>query len=126
MATRIFLLTSNPGVGKTTLVHKLIARWKGPVGGFTTEEIRPDSRRQGFKLITLDGQSAVIAALHRIVASDHPVLATLMLGYHEEVEALIKHPEARVVQVTLANRNELVHQIAAALRPFEGSPQPEA
>ncbi|HLF07913.1 MAG TPA: nucleoside-triphosphatase [Dehalococcoidia bacterium] len=181
MATRIFLLTSNPGVGKTTLVHKLIARWKGPVGGFTTEEIRPDSRRQGFKLITLDGQSAVIAgtdiqtkhrlgrinvdvdaiervgvpaleraleqgglivideigkpellssafidALHRIVASDHPVLATLMLGYHEEVEALIKHPEARVVQVTLANRNELVHQIAAALRPFEGSSQPEA
>ena len=180
MTTRLFLLTGNPGVGKTTLLHKIIARWRGPTGGFTTEEVRPDARRQGFKLITLDGQSTIIAGtdvhtkhrlgrinvdvdaiervgvpaleralelgglivideigkpellssdfvdvLHRIIEKDQPVLATLMLGYHEEIDALMKHPDARVIQVTQANRNELVHQIAADLRPFESAARPE-
>ena len=34
---------------------------KGKAGGFYTEEIRSQGVRQGFKLVTLDGQDAILA-----------------------------------------------------------------
>ncbi len=57
----VYLLTGRPGTGKTSLVRQAVADVKGKAGGFYTEEIRVQGTRLGFKLITLDGQEAVLA-----------------------------------------------------------------
>lgn len=58
---RTLLLTGRPGVGKTTLIKAAIAPLGDRAGGFYTEEILGPGGRKGFRLITLDGQSGVIA-----------------------------------------------------------------
>ena len=58
---RVYLLTGNPGTGKTTLIKTVAAELKGRAGGFYTEEIRGPLGRYGFRLITLDGEGAVLA-----------------------------------------------------------------
>src|SRR5512145_2228295 len=55
------LLTGRPGIGKTTIIKAVIAHLGDRAGGFYTEEILGTGGRKGFRLITLDGQSAVIA-----------------------------------------------------------------
>jgi nucleoside-triphosphatase len=55
------LLTGQPGCGKTTLIRRVLARLDGPIGGFHTQEIRVDGARQGFKLVTFDGQEGILA-----------------------------------------------------------------
>lgn len=57
----VYLLTGSPGTGKTTIVREAIARAKVNAGGFYTEEIRSGGVRQGFRIITLDGQNAILA-----------------------------------------------------------------
>jgi nucleoside-triphosphatase len=57
----VYLLTGRPGTGKTSLIKQAIAGVKGKVGGFYTEEIRSQGARQGFRLVTLDGRSAILA-----------------------------------------------------------------
>ncbi|NIR31032.1 MAG: AAA family ATPase [Gammaproteobacteria bacterium] len=58
----VLLLTGVPGVGKTTIIRTLAERLRPrPLSGFYTEEIRSHSQRQGFRLVTLAGESAVIA-----------------------------------------------------------------
>jgi nucleoside-triphosphatase len=59
-----FLLTGRPGCGKTTLIRRLVEGLGVPAGGFYTEEIRRGSRREGFALTTLDGQTATLASVH--------------------------------------------------------------
>jgi nucleoside-triphosphatase len=58
---RALLLTGKPGTGKTALIKEALARTKVKAGGFYTEEIRAGGARQGFRLITLGGQSATLA-----------------------------------------------------------------
>ncbi len=59
---RAILLTGAPGVGKTTVIRKVAAGLGGwTIRGFTTEEIRSGGERQGFRLETFDGKSAVLA-----------------------------------------------------------------
>jgi nucleoside-triphosphatase len=58
---RVYLLTGRPGTGKTSLITQAVAEVKGKAGGFYTEEIRSQGVRQGFKLVTLDGQDAILA-----------------------------------------------------------------
>ena len=55
------ILTGRPGVGKTTVIKAVIAQLGDRAGGFYTEEILGPGGRKGFRLITLDGQAAVIA-----------------------------------------------------------------
>jgi len=55
------LLTGRPGIGKTTLIKAVIAQLDDRAGGFYTEEIVGPGGRKGFRLITLDGHTAVIA-----------------------------------------------------------------
>jgi nucleoside-triphosphatase len=57
----VYLLTGQPGTGKTSIIKQVIAGLKGRVGGFYTEEIRSQGVRQGFRLVTLDGQTAIMA-----------------------------------------------------------------
>jgi nucleoside-triphosphatase len=58
---QVYLLTGRPGTGKTSLIKQAIAGMKGKAGGFFTEEIRSQGVRQGFRLVTLDGDIAVLA-----------------------------------------------------------------
>ena len=57
----VHLLTGRPGTGKTSLIKQAVSELKVNAGGFYTEEIRSQGTRLGFKLITLDGQEAVLA-----------------------------------------------------------------
>ncbi|MGB3904128.1 MAG: nucleoside-triphosphatase, partial [Anaerolineae bacterium] len=58
---RTILLTGRPGVGKTTVIKKALDRLEGRAGGFYTAEIRESGRRQGFKIVTLDGQEGILS-----------------------------------------------------------------
>ena len=58
---KVLLLTGKPGTGKTALIKEALARTEVKGGGFYTEEIRTKGIRQGFKLVTLDGQEATLA-----------------------------------------------------------------
>lgn len=55
------LLTGRPGCGKTTLVKRIVKNLPQRVAGFYTEEIRDRGARVGFRLVTLDGDEAVLA-----------------------------------------------------------------
>lgn len=57
------LLTGVSGVGKTTLIKKLINSISFPKNGFYTEEIREEKQRTGFSLITLDGEKSILASV---------------------------------------------------------------
>ncbi len=60
--SNILLLTGLPGIGKTTLIHKVAAEMRQhQIGGFYTEEIRQGGRRQGFRLVTFNGKQGIIA-----------------------------------------------------------------
>jgi nucleoside-triphosphatase len=60
----VYLLTGSPGTGKTTVIRQAIAGSEAKAGGFYTEEIRSGGTRQGFRIITLDGQDAVLAHIN--------------------------------------------------------------
>ena len=62
--TKKVLLTGRPGCGKTTLIKRVVSELARPAGGFYTEEIRAHGERLGFKIITLDGQEALLAHVH--------------------------------------------------------------
>lgn len=61
MTVTKFLLTGDPGCGKTTLIRRILENIRSEADGFYTEEIRVDGDRQGFKMITLDGQVGILA-----------------------------------------------------------------
>ena len=58
---QVYLLTGRPGTGKTSLIKQAVARMGVKAGGFYTEEIRAQGIRHGFRLVTLDGHSAILA-----------------------------------------------------------------
>jgi nucleoside-triphosphatase len=58
------LLTGRPGVGKTTVIRTVVARFPGNAGGFYTQEIREGGRRTGFRLVALDGPVGILASVN--------------------------------------------------------------
>ena len=69
---RNLLLTGPPGVGKTTVLAEVARQLGGrKLGGFLTEEIRPERRRLGFALVPFRGKRRTMA--HRDLASPHRV-----------------------------------------------------
>jgi nucleoside-triphosphatase len=59
---RALLLTGAPGVGKTTLVRRVVAALgERPLGGFTTEEVRERGRRVGFLVQPHRGPARLMA-----------------------------------------------------------------
>lgn len=57
-------LTGRPGIGKTTLLIKLLACISGEVGGFFTQEIRRSNQRVGFKIKDIRGEEGVLAHIN--------------------------------------------------------------
>ena len=77
------LLTGKPGVGKTTLIQKLVKALKRPARGFFTVEMREGGRRVGFKLVTLDGREGVLA--HENIKGPNQATRILEGGYVDMV-----------------------------------------
>lgn len=63
MVRKNLLLTGLPGVGKTTVIRKVLQLLPKnlKVDGFFTEEVREGGERVGFQIVTLDGQRAWLA-----------------------------------------------------------------
>ena len=61
---RVYLLTGGPGVGKTTIIKRALKNVHLSAGGFFTEEIKSGGIRQGFRIITLDGDSAILSHIN--------------------------------------------------------------
>lgn len=64
---KCFLVTGPPGVGKTTLIIRVLESLKAAnpslkVQGFYTREIREGSERVGFEVVTLDGRTGPLAS----------------------------------------------------------------
>ena len=58
------LLTGPPGIGKTTLVKRVVVKVRDAIicSGFITEEVRSDAGdRIGFDIVTLEGKRAPLA-----------------------------------------------------------------
>ncbi len=58
---QVYLLTGRPGTGKTSIIKEVAAEMRDKAGGFYTEEIRSQGVREGFRLVTLDGEEAILA-----------------------------------------------------------------
>ncbi len=58
------VITSEPGVGKTTLVKKLVQHLGDKAVGFWTEEVRDkkSKKRTGFKVVSTEGDSELFAS----------------------------------------------------------------
>jgi nucleoside-triphosphatase len=61
IVAKTILLMGRPRVGKTTIIKEVVKRLPGRVGGFYTEEIKERGQRQGFRIVTLDGQEGILA-----------------------------------------------------------------
>ncbi len=57
------LLTGLPGVGKTTIIEKIVEQLGGKetISGFLTSEIREKGSRCGFKIKTIDGREGILS-----------------------------------------------------------------
>lgn len=64
-ASRVFLITGPPGVGKTTVLRRVadLTAELHPQG-FYTAEIRREGRRTGFRLVSLSGEEALLSRVN--------------------------------------------------------------
>jgi nucleoside-triphosphatase len=58
------ILTGEPGIGKTTLIKKLLQRLGNRAIGFWTEEVRDPKtkKRMGFKVVSTEGNTQLFAS----------------------------------------------------------------
>ena len=55
------LVTGLPGCGKSTVIETVVRNLTRPATGFFTREIRKQSVRKGFEVVTLEGTRAMLA-----------------------------------------------------------------
>ena len=58
------LLTGKPGVGKTTVIKKIVEKYKDHAAGFYTEEIREKGERVGFKIKNINGDEGILSHIN--------------------------------------------------------------
>ena len=169
-ATRI-LVAGPPGVGKTTLVRRVLELLPGVrAAGFYTREVRAWSGRTGFRVIALDGRAgwlasvggagdakvgrygvhvaefeaialpalqlrpnvdflvvdeigkmeclspAFVAAARRVLAADVALLGTVAKAGGGFIAEAKRTPGVELMELTMANRDEMPGLIAARLR----------
>ncbi|KAK7367194.1 hypothetical protein VNO80_09203 [Phaseolus coccineus] len=72
---KCFLVTGPPGVGKTTLIMRMLeslsANSSIKLQGFYTREVRRAGQRVGFEVVTLDARTAPLASLHFSTPESH-------------------------------------------------------
>jgi nucleoside-triphosphatase len=61
-----YLVTGEPGIGKTTLIRQVVSTMRMRAAGFYTEDLRSGGAREGFRIVTLDGDMGLLAS------SGHP------------------------------------------------------
>jgi len=71
MRRKNVLVTGPPGIGKTTIIEKLLRGLGLPTAGFFTREIREHGKRVGFSIVTCDNREGVLA--HVNIKSAHRV-----------------------------------------------------
>ncbi|MFC1562896.1 NTPase [candidate division KSB1 bacterium] len=55
------LLTGKPGIGKTTVIKRVIEKYKNSIGGFFSEEIREKGIRSGFRIKNINGEEGLLS-----------------------------------------------------------------
>ncbi|PZS06123.1 MAG: AAA family ATPase [Chloroflexi bacterium] len=60
-----YLIIGAPGVGKTTLIRQVVSTMRLRAGGFYTEDLQSGGSREGFRIVTLDGEMGLLAATGR-------------------------------------------------------------
>jgi nucleoside-triphosphatase len=61
-----YLVTGEAGIGKTTLIRQVVSTMRMKASGFYTEDLTSGGKREGFRVVTLDGDIALLAS------SGHP------------------------------------------------------
>lgn len=108
---RALLLTGRPGVGKTTVIRSVVAQLGARAGGFITEEVREAGRRTGFRLVALDGPTAILAGLN--ISGPYRVgrygvhLSNLEQVGVESLWRAIRHADVSVVVIDEIGKMEL-------------------
>jgi len=100
MAYKNFLLTGEPGVGKTTIIKAILSEINLMAGGFYTEEIRSGKTRKGFQLMTLDGKQAVMASISK--------KSTYKVGKYGVDLDVLKELAVPSLNIALADRDIIV------------------
>ena len=59
--TKNLFVTGRPGIGKTTLIERVLGVLDVDAGGFYTRELLEDGRRVGFSIVGLHGERGVLA-----------------------------------------------------------------
>ncbi len=57
----IIILTGEAGIGKTTIIERVLEKGNFDAGGFITGEIREQGRRVGFEIASLSGETGKLA-----------------------------------------------------------------
>ncbi len=125
------LLTGRPGVGKTTIIRRVIERLGPLVGGFYTEEVREEGRRIGFRIVTVEGTRVWLArrgwpSPYRVGAYGVDVRALEQVGVPAIWEAL-KHRTGVVVdeigrmELFSSAFREAVLAAVESAKPFVGT-----
>lgn len=134
MSTKNILITGRPGVGKSTIIHRVVERLRLSghlgIGGFYTLEMSREGRRSGFAIHTLDGRVGRLAEVglesrfrlgkYGIEALDAkpPVLATIMRSHFDFPDAIKARNDVMLMTVTADNRDRMVEEIVEIIRGY--------
>lgn len=103
------LITGKPGVGKTTLVRKVVERMRSvPMAGFYTAEIRSRGSRLGFELQGLNGMRRTLA--HVDIDSQYRVgkYGVDAAGFEEFLGTLdVLNPDVELIVIDEIGKMEL-------------------
>lgn len=106
------LITGPPGIGKTTIMKKLVQMLKdsGPAG-FYTAEIREGGVRQGFELVGLNGRKGILS--HIDIKSPYHVgrYGVDIKGFETFLDALsLTDPSVTLVMIDEIGKMECLSQ----------------
>ena len=98
-------ITGRPGVGKTTLIERLLEILSLSAGGMITKEIRVCGHRVGFSLIDVaTGEEGVLAHLHR---RDGPKVGRYTVDLHSLEEIGVRAVRRAVDECELVVIDEI-------------------